>query len=163
MASILDSSLVDKLLPTIDAIRGTLLPRFGTVQHEVRIVRRTWTGVERGDGEFTDSEVVLTPPPMVEVGSPPGWRFDLRPQGREEEAMIKLTGISLANYQEDDLTGGTLDKITQFFWLLKDAHGQGVHSRAYLPAAPPVPDREKTLGWVVYLRRAEGVEPGPTW
>jgi hypothetical protein len=77
--------------------------------------------------------------------------------------MVKVSEISLANFQEDDLTGGSLGPAVQFFWLLKDAHGQGVHSRAYVPAAPPTADREKTLGWVVYLRRAEGVEPGPTW
>ena len=77
--------------------------------------------------------------------------------------MLKVSEISLANYQEDDLTGGSLGSTVQFFWLLKDAHGQGVHSRADVPAAPPTADREKTLGWVVYLRRAEGIEPGPTW
>lgn len=164
MASVLDTSLVDKLLPTIDKLRGALLPKFGTVQHTVKLVTRTWYGEERGDGEFSDVEVTVDPIPEVIIAAPPGWRYDLRPQGREEESMIKVVGISLKNYQEADLTGGEdLPKTVQFFWLLQDAHGQGVRSRAYVPAAPPVADREKTLGWVVYLRRAEGVVPGPTW
>lgn len=164
MASTLDTSLVDRLLPTIDRLRGNLLPKFGVRQYEVRIVRRTWTGEERGDGIFLDSEVVLTPPPLVQVGAPPGFRYDVRPQGREEEGLYKVTELSLARYQESDLTGGNdLPKQVEFFWLLKDAHGQGVLSRAFFPAAPPAPDREKTLGWVVYLRRAEGIMPGPTW
>lgn len=164
MPSTLDTSLVDKLLPVVDQLRANLLPAFGVRQYVVKVVKRTWSGTEIGDGTFTDSEVTLSPPPAVAIGAPPGFRFDIRPQGREEEAMIKVSEISLSNYQEDDLTGGALaSPSVQFFWLLKDAHGQGVHSRAYVPAAPPVADREKTLGWVVYLRRAEGVVPGPTW
>lgn len=164
MASTLDNSLVDDLLPVVDDLRGDLFPAFGVAQYEVRLVRRKWDGEERGDGNFQDTEVVMAPIPLVEVPSPPGWRYDLRPQGREEESLIKVTAISLANYQEDDLTGGpNLPVDVQFFWLLKDAHGQGVRSRAYVPAAPPSADRLKTIGWVVYLRRAEGVEPGPTW
>lgn len=163
MPSTLDSSLVDKLLSTVDALRSSLLPKFGVRQYRVKIVRRTWSGAEIGDGSFVDVEIVMDPPPKVDVGPPPGWKFDLRPQGREEDGMIKLSEISLSQYAEDDLTGGTLGSTVQFFWLLKDAHGQGVHSRAYVPAAPPTADREKTLGWVVYLRRAEGITPGPTW
>jgi hypothetical protein len=163
MASTLDTSLVDKLLPVVDKLRGSLLPKFGVRQYVVKLVKRTWTGRERGDGDFSDVEVVVTPPPMVDFPAPPGSRYDLRPQGREEEGLIKVTEISLKNYQEVDLTGGDLPKAVQFFWLLKDAHGQGLASRAYLPANPPIADRDKTIGWVVYLRRAEGVEPGPTW
>lgn len=163
MPATLDTSLVDKLLPVVDRIRGSLLPKFGTRQHIVRLVKRTWTGVERGDGDFSDVEVTVTPPPMVEFPAPPGFRYDLRPQGREEEGLVKVTEISLRNYVEADLTGGDLPGTVQFFWLLKDAHGQGVGTRAYLPANPPVADRNKTIGWVVYLKRAEGVEPGPTW
>jgi len=163
MPATLDNSLVDRLLPLVDRLRGTLPVRFGTRQYVVKLVKRTWTGVERGDGEFADVEVTMDPPPMVEVPAPPGFRYDLRPQGREEEGLVKVTEISLANYQEADLTGGSLNANVQFFWLLKDAHGQGIGSRAYLPANPPVADREKTIGWIVYLKRAEGVEPGPTW
>lgn len=164
MPSTLGNSLLDKLLPLVDQLRGTLLPAFGVRQYGIKLVKRTWSGVERGDGDFSDVEVAMTPPPFVEIGAPPGWRYDLRPQGREEDGMLKVTEISMVNYQEDDLTGGNaLPSTVQFFWLLKDAHGQGVRSRAYVPACPPTADRDKTLGWVVYLRRAEGVDPGPTW
>lgn len=161
MASNLGDNLVDDLLPTIDDLRGDLLPAFGTRQYEVKLVTRTWTGTERGDGESSDSEVLISPPPRVETDAPPsGLHYELRPQGRIEEGTVKLTEISLAGYQEDDLTGGTLDSNVEFFWALEDAQGQGIRKRYYVLAAPPFADREKTLGWVVYLRRALGGDCG---
>lgn len=151
MASVLDTSVVDDLLPTIDEIRQ-IADDLGIRQYKVSTVRRTWTGEERGEGIPSTALTELTPAPRVEYKS--GLKYVLNPEGRNEEGYLKITELSLANYQEDDLTGGDLARNEEFFWQLEDNHGQGVRKRYYLLSAPPVVDREDTIGWVIYLRRA---------
>jgi hypothetical protein len=160
MSSTLDQSLVDQLLPDVDDIRADLLPAMGIRPYIVKTVRRTWSGEEIGDGVPTVVETVLTPPPMVTDKN--GASFTMRPEARVEDAELRVTELSLANYQEADLLGapaGTrLPANVEFFWVLADAHGQAIKARSYTVSGVPVPDREKTIGWIVKLARAEGVD-----
>jgi len=157
VASVLGDNLLDDLLPVVDDLRGDLLPQFGIRQYTVKIVRKIWDGPERGDGNFRLEKLELSPQPMVDMRnySADGLRYGLIPQGRTDEGLIKVTELSLAAYQEDDLTGGKLPANVELYWEITDAQGQGVEPRFFVPAGPPIADREKTLGWVVFLKRAE--------
>lgn len=155
MANDLDDSIVDDLLTTVDDIRGDLLPLAGIRTFDVYTMTRTWSGVEVGDGDSTDVETLLFPTPKVAKSAPKGISYTVRPQGREEDGDLWVTELSMAQYAEDDLTGGDLSKNVEFFWILKDGHGQGARRRAYTLGAVPIADRENTIGWVVNIVRAE--------
>lgn len=162
MAATLLDNLIDDLLPTVDELRGGLNEDFGTRQYVVSVVTRAWSGVERGDGEYTDTYLTIEPNPLVKIFAPSrGPHYVYMPQGTTEEGMIKISEISLANYVEADLTGGDLDKVTEVFWLLEENLGQETKSRRYTLFTPPVPDREKTIGWICYLKQATDFEDCP--
>lgn len=154
MAAVLDTSIIDSLLTTVDDIRGDLLPTSGLRAYRVFTVRRTWGGARRGEGSYVDVKTELLPSPAVTFQSR---SYNLMPTGRHEESDATLTELSLAAYVEADLTGGKLQANEQFFYMLEDAHGQGVQPRAFHTNGAPEVDRVKGLGWRVYLKRAEGI------
>lgn len=156
MSSILYDNLVDDLLPVVDELRGDLHPVFGSREYKVFIVRRTWSGFSRGDGQKTEAKVEIFPPPLVTHKE--GLHYALTEEGKFEEGTLIISEISLANYQEDDLTGGDIPANQEFFWVLQDAWGQGIRSRAYVLQAPPQPDRLKSIGWIVKLRRVDTLD-----
>lgn len=157
MASVLDKTIVDGLLPVVDSIRSSVHGFAGDRQYVVKLVRRVWSGPQRYQGEDRLEEVILDPPPRVQFENLQSRSYTLRPEGRQEDGVVKLSEISLAKYQEDDLTGGDVPLNQEFYWALEDAHGQGVRRREYILAGPPIADREKDIGWTVYLKRAEAV------
>lgn len=156
-SSTFDSSLVDDLVPTVDALRSELLPSFGVRAQRVFLVRRTWSGNERGAGTVTvNSNVEMLPPPLLTDSAPRAEerRYELKSHGRDEEGEVIASEISLT-YTEDELTGGVFADNVEFYWRVIDAHGQAQHERYYVPSRPPRVDREKNIGWECVLKRVE--------
>lgn len=147
------TKLVDALVPTVDSLRDQLHTSFGVRPFRVYTVRRSYSGDLEGLGEPVETVVELTPQPKVWQWD--GMRWELATCGVDELGEVRLTEISLT-YTEAELTGRPLERGEQWFFRLEDAHGQGMEPRYFAPTRPPFPDREKTIGWVVQLRKVEG-------
>lgn len=146
------SNLVDDLLPDIDGLRGDLHADFGVRPFRVYTVRRAWSGTMVGEGTATDTVAEITPAPRVLTWD--GYEFDLTHGGIVSKGELKLTEVSLT-YTHTEITGGTLAQNVQWFIRIDEGHGQGQPSRYYVHAKPPFPDREKDIGWVIWLRAAQ--------
>lgn len=159
MPAVLGNNIVDGLLPIVDAVRAAVLPLAGVRQFRVYVVKRTYAS-RVGEGSYTESSFEITPRPDVQESR--NVRFDLRPEGKMEEGDLLVSEISLAGYTEAELAGtdtnGRVPANVLTFWKVSDGQGQSIRNRAYKLAAPLIPDRTKTLGWVALLRRAEGVQ-----
>lgn len=148
----LDSDvLVDSLVPgVIDDLRASLHPLFGVRPYRLFTVQRTWAGETVGEGGgFTDEETELAPQPRILDWS--DLKYDLTSVGLQTTGGIKATEVSLT-YTYTELTGGELGGNVQWLLRLDEAHGQGQPSRYFTHAKPPTPDREKDMGWVLWLR-----------
>ena len=77
-------------------------------------------------------------------------RFDLNPGGLEEAGQIVLTEISLT-YTEAELSGQTATANQEVYYKLVDAQGNGMATRYFDVHRPPVPDRDKGIGWILTL------------
>lgn len=151
----LGTNLVDSLVTTIDSLRTALYPDFGVRQWNVDLVRREWSGSGRGDGTVSVlSTTRLKPMPLV-LGVVDK---ELQPYGLDEEAEVLLKEVSL-KLTEEELTGGDLSAVEEFFYKISDAHGQQLGARYYVLTQTPFPDREKDIGWILRLRRVEVVSP----
>jgi hypothetical protein len=73
--------------------------------------------------------------------------------GRVETGNARLFEVSLqlteAELYPDQAAG------VEFYYQIEDAQGQGIATSQWIPTNNPTPDREKTLGWIVDLRRYE--------
>lgn len=141
------TNLVDEMVLVADearALRGEL----GGNQYRVYVVQRAWSGGEPGAGVATDTELrELTPTPLVvELAL----RRRQEPQGVEEHGTVRLDEVSLT-YTLAELVP-TIAADQELLYKLVDQHGQGNPVRWFTLAAPPLPDREKTIGWVMRLR-----------
>lgn len=139
--------LVDSLVEVIDGLRGELHPTFGVRPYRVFVVRRSYEGQTIGDGPFVDREVELLPQPKV-------WNFgkyELNPGGLNERGETKLTEVSLT-YNHEDLAGAQLGESEQLLYRVGEAMGQGNPDRWFQLSRPPFVDRERDMGWVLYLR-----------
>jgi len=154
MPSTLGSSIIDRLVPVIDRIRGTIHPKAGDRQWNVTVVRRTWPSGKRGDssgGPPTTVELLLDPQPRVQFNDV---EYEMKAQGRAEEGTCVVSEISL-KYSEDQLAPQNLAAGVEFYYKLTDAMGQNIPARHYVPAKPPAPDREMNMGWEVLLKRRQ--------
>ena len=163
--AILGDNLIDDLMPDVDDLRGDLNADFGTRPFDCQTVLRTWLGDSgmEGDGDFRDVITTITPAPRVEQWD--GYKWVLLAAGVHEDGIIRVSEVSLT-YTWAELTGGTLEKNQQFFYRLVDAHGQGQEDRILRQSKPPFVDREKTIGWILWLMdmnisRTAGVEVQP--
>jgi hypothetical protein len=156
MPSILGENLVDKLVPTVDKLRANLLPAMGVRQYTVAIVKRRWSGEQRGEGTASVvSTLTLSPPPLLTYSNNlRALHYDLQPTGADDEGTVSLSEVSLT-YSEVELTGGALAANEEMYYRITDDQGQGIAPRYYMLSAPPVPDREKAIGWQLSLRRVE--------
>ena len=150
--------LVDGLVPDIDDLRG-LADEFGTRQFRLYAVTRTWDGGEVGEGASSDATPVeLTPPPKVDPFLELGYR--LQPCGIDEAGIVRLSEVSLS-YNLQDLVGyppgGALDDGVERVFLLRENYGQAQPDRVFYLDRSPAPDRDKTIGWVLWLRKVRGV------
>lgn len=154
MPATLGNSIVDKLVPKVDALRAKLYGRAGTRPFDVHVVRRRWSGKRRNEGTATIvSDTTLVPPPAVLDAKGKPLTFEAGPTGRQEEGEIDLHEVSLT-LAEADLTGSPIAANEEFYFRIVAA-AQGAKPRYYVPRRPPTPDREKEIGWIVYLMRAE--------
>jgi len=147
----LGSNLVDSLLSVVDDLRGSLHPAMGVRQWRVFVRLRTWSGGRVGAGSPTDVDTELLPQPLVESDD----RYlAVESGGLDEMGSIMLSEISLT-YTEDELDGGSNVAGREVLYVLSDAlGGQALSDRLYQLMEPPKPDRVKTIGWVVKLRRS---------
>jgi len=154
--STLDSSLVDTLVPVVDSLRAALYPLMGTGAYQVHLVRRRWSGARRSQGTPSIvSDTVLSPQPRVKFpDNEQALGFEAEATGRQEEGNVDLTEVSL-QYTEAELTGEPISLTDEFYYKLVDAHGQQIKARYYVPRKPPIADREKNIGWTIYLKRVE--------
>lgn len=150
--------LVDSLVPdVIDGLRDTLNPAFGVRAYRIYRIVRTWSGKLAGEGTPSDDAAELRPQPRVQVWD--GLRYVQAVCGIRELGEVRLSEVSLS-YTEAQLTGGKLGKNQECYIAIGEANGQGTTTRFYGHTAPPFIDREKTLGWMLYLRCVDGV---PSW
>lgn len=109
-------TLRSDLIPVVDDTRS-LIADLGLRLYTVQTVLRTWSGTQRGLGEASDVTVAIEPTPRV---SDPPPRRTPESGGRTETGDRQVTRIS-ATYEMDDLTGGTLGALQEFFWLIDGA------------------------------------------
>lgn len=155
--AVLGANLLDGLVPVIDQIRAIPVA-LGARQFRVFTVLRTWSGPTRGGyhSTFEDVEVELTPAPAVEAYAEMGGK--LISSGLDEAGLVRLSEVSLT-YTEAELCGPQpLDANVE--WLIKviDGLGQGTRTRYFVIDGSPFPDREKTIGWLVRLKRSSDAE-----
>lgn len=133
-------TLRDDLQPTVDEMR-TLIGTLGLRPRTVKTRKVTWDGGKPGSGTATNVEVTLSPTPKVR--EPPA-RLVFDAPGKYESGDILVSRIT-RDYDEDDLTGGTLAAGVEWFFVVDD--------RLYrLVGAPEL----KTFEWRVQLRRITG-------
>ncbi len=148
----LGTSLVERLIPTIDRMRR-LHQTFGTRPYVVTVVVRQWSGAERGDGTATViSELELDPVPAIAHLDAVNNHRDARlaPFGQDSIARMEMTEVSLA-YTEGQLTGKPLLPNQEVYYRLTDASSTEMAPVYYIVEGEIRPDREKTLGWVLWL------------
>jgi len=153
-SAVLDPNvLVDSLVTdVIDGLREDLHPQFGVRAYRVFTILRTWSGRSVGEGTKVDTEVELRPQPLVHTWD--GLKYDLEPCGLNLDGEVKLTEVSLT-YTEAELDGGiTLGRNQQWLIRIDEGHGQETRSKFFLHTKPPFIDREKDMGWVLWLRSA---------
>lgn len=144
--------LVDSLVAdVIDGLREDLHPQFGVRAYRAYRVIRTTAGLTAGEGDYTDEAAELRPQPRVHIWD--GLRFVQMTCGINEAGEIRLSEISLT-YTEAQLFP-KLERNQESFIAIGEAHGQGTTTRLFGHTRPPFIDREKTMGWVIFLRKIE--------
>lgn len=152
-ATLNTSVLVDGLAGVIAELRGSLHPAMGVRPYRAYTVRRTWSGRTVGEGSSADVVVEITPQPRVMAWSDVGeFRYELEACGLDAVGSITLTEVDLS-YTFTELAGPD-DLGMNEQWLIKigEAHGQQQPDRYFIIAKPPYVDREKDMGWVLWLR-----------
>lgn len=147
--------LVDDLVTdVIDGLRGDLHPLFGIRAYRLFTILRTFPSGRVGDGAFTEIATELDPQPLVEVWD--GMRFELKDCGLDELGIIRVREVSLT-YTEAELIGPKpLAAGQQWFIRLNDAHGQLTSPKFFFHTRPPYVDRNRDMGWVMWLRAVRG-------
>lgn len=150
--------LVDSLVPgVIDGLRRSLHPAFGVRAYRVFTILQTWSGASIGQGQKTEVVNEIDPQPLVDIWTEAGaLRFELSRCGLDEAGTIRVREVSLT-YTEAELIGPQPLAANQR-WLIRisEAHGQENTDKYFIHTKPPYVDREKDMGWVMWLRVAEG-------
>jgi hypothetical protein len=154
----LATSLVNCLIPTIDAARNSVVC-IGVRRHVVRLIWTAWTGGQRGRGvETVVLEEALTPVPRVMFINDLG--VELQNIGLSEAGVVRVSEISL-RYSSHFLSGRGEDgspvaKDRNFYWEIEELQPLGSASvrRRFTLKGPPEP-RADNAEYVVKLLRAE--------
>ncbi len=156
-ATLDDAVLVDSLVvDVIDGLRDQLHPQFGVRAYRVFRVIRSWSGRVAGEGKFTDEAAELRPYPRLAMWD--GFHYAQATCGIREVGDVKVTEVSLT-YTAAQLDPHNLRPNQELFFGLADANGQGSPVRLWSHKQPPFIDREKDLGWCMYLHRVEASAP----
>lgn len=153
----------------VDPLRD-LATRFGVRHYEVRIIRVRWSGGKRGQGEpYYDPDfsgqrgMLVEPTPRVTKGGVGNLDESVEGVGLQELGSLRVDRISTA-YDENYLKG-MLPTETRFpqdveaWWSITFfGQNQPVRRRFNLSKVPG----RHTLGWEVFLERADGADPDPT-
>lgn len=143
--------LVDSLVEdVIDGLREDLHPAFGVRAYRVYTVFREWSGGIMGKGQATETVVELRPQPRVLAWD--GLQYSMEPCGLDESGEIKLEEVSLTYTQAELDGGGSLASSSEWLIRVDEGHGQEQRSRYYQHTRPPFVDREKNMGWILWLR-----------
>lgn len=152
------TNLVDSLLGLADNLRGSLNSAFGVRQWRVYVVRRRWSGDERGDGSpSVVSSLLLDPDPEVLFEGTGAYAYEMQSLGKDTDGGALLREVSLT-YTEGQLIGDPCERSEEHFFKLVDAHGQGHKPRFFVLSRPPIADRTKRLGWQLHLEHADIVQ-----
>ena len=147
--------LVDGLVEdVIDGLRRELHPAFGVRAYKLSTVHRVWAGQAQGEGAMTETVVELDPQPKIKIWD--GLKYELDQCGLDEIGRIRVTEVSLTYTQAELDGGGSLPRNEAWFLLLEEAHGQESRPAYFIHEQRPFIDREKDMGWVLFLRRVEG-------
>jgi hypothetical protein len=148
----LGDNLIDDLVEDVDTLRGDLNADFGTRPFRCFTVLRSWTGEQQGEGDFSDVVNEILPAPRVTYWDTyfSAYTSVMTPLGVHEDGNIKLDEISLT-YTYDELSPHGLRLNQQFFFVLREIHGQNAEPRFLKQRKPPFADREKSMGWLVIL------------
>jgi len=151
-SAILDPDVIVDSLVTdvIDGLREELHPQFGVRAYRVYTVKQTWSGKVVGEGAVSEVVSEIRPQPKVlEWGD--SLRLDLKNCGLDEIGEIRLIEWSLT-YTQAEVDGGPLGKNQAWFIRIGEAHGQASRDFETVHNRPPFIDREKNMGWVVWVR-----------
>jgi hypothetical protein len=159
----LGTGLVDEMVPIVDELRANLAPVFGHVQFRTFVVKRSWpVKTKRGDASAGPPVFLvqneITPVPRftwADLSNP--LHRALFPTGLDEEGNAVLTDVSLT-YLESELVLTGLHPWEDFYYRIVEGQSQQIANRYFVPAGPARPDRTKTIGWIIPLRRAVVVE-----
>lgn len=145
--------LVDDLVETVDELRQDLADGLGTRMFRVYTVVRTWEGSRVGEGEYTDTEVEILPPPFVAQWFEEAKMLHYEQElcGINEAGYIELREVSLSYTYEDLLAHAPAEENVQHLIKLTERHGQGQPVRYFVHSKPPMPDRDRRMGWTCQL------------
>lgn len=141
-------NLIDKLIPKVDLLRQKAADKFGLPPFDMYRVIRTYASGIIGDGSYTESETLLSPPPMV--------KFDggdrLERGGRHDQRTMVATEVSLS-YTENWLQGETLSSGQVCFYRLDERNSTtNADSTTWILSAIPETEREN-IGWKLKFKR----------
>ncbi len=80
--------------------------------------------------------------------------YQQEPCGLDEAGFVKVTQVSLC-YNHDDVLACEAPDGVEYLIKIDEGHGQGNPPRYFVHAKPPYDDREKSVGWVMYLTHVE--------
>lgn len=151
-ATLNSAVLIDGLVGVIDGLRGSLHPLAGIRPYRTYTVLRTYDGRRVGEGDFSELVAELTPAPRVMAWEQVSQqRYELAACGLDTVGEIALTEVSLS-YTFAEIAGPTLEMNQQWIIRLTEGHGQANPPRDYVLQKPPFVDREKDMGWMMWLR-----------
>lgn len=120
------SGLIDDLRANINDILR-VRDDLGAALKPVYIVTRTWTGLEPGDGEFSDEEVQILPSPrIVEYKN----EYKIQQGGAVQQGDIALKMVSKQSFPEITQVDGTVpDQNTEVFYKVGGYYYRVIHVR----------------------------------
>ena len=108
--------LIDSLLPAVDSILG-VRDAIGAVIDPVYFVKRTWSGIEVGEGTPVDTLEQMLPSPQLKNYSQ---NMRLREGSVVKQGDIILHNVSRNKYTEAQLDGSSTDTNVERLYMVGD-------------------------------------------
>ena len=156
-SSIQRGKLSDTLIGVVDNIRRTVHGALGTRPWAVHIVKRSWSGGDRGVGICSETFLELDPVPEVKRVT----QDRMGPAGRESNGQSVLSKVSL-RYTEAELAP-VPKQNEEYAYRIRELHGQQQVDKFYVLATSPVPRRGDKPGdstdWYILLNQTSNMGP----